>query len=317
MRQAALFPTFVRASQILLSSRLITVISLILAVLLPLMLGPYLMFLFFFNPSSRSAWPFDGWALSLTAILSVLFAGWNGRFHLRLGCALVALGGVWSILVSGLEWNPWTGSYAVPAINLLLHNMVWFFGIGAFSASLAFSVADVRFGWLTTNSPQGNPRLLQFSLRNLMVLVLVVCFMLAIARTGAYMHPWWYGIERLAKPPDVQESVMAAVCSIMGTAITLTVLGDRRGALGLTIGIGIALACFTLNLAWYAVTGVSWLRLPNQWITSEAAWLLVFSLSNSAFVVLLLRRAGLHLVKPSPWHLLERERSLNEPRSAV
>ena len=262
MNQFPLLTALYGAIVQLLRYRMALLATLIGMELLPLLVGPYFLYLFNANASQETfAYWLHPWAYSQVVILAFACVAMPGRWHTRVGLALLGVIWIWGAYMTGIPLNYWSVSWYGSAMRTLAGQMVWLFATTAFLASLLVSWFRLELQWEPLFPRAGGPREGQFSLAFLMTAMFAVGLTLPAVRAAMDLPPEWVSPRSiLAVSP--RQLVHFAVWGLLGSISMQAAVSRRRHWLWLLVLIFVAVVLgFLLDGFGPAVDGDWWMPL--------------------------------------------------------
>lgn len=252
MREFPLFTAIYRGTVQLLRYPMVLLGLLIAVELLPLMMGPFLLYLRTVNlwQETFTYW-LHPWACSQTVILAFACVALPGRWHVRIFFALLGVAWVWGAYMTGVQSTFWSTFWIGPSINDLASRLVWLFAVSAFLASLLVSLCGLELRWEPLFPRTGGPGQWQFSLGFLMTAMFVSGLTLLVVRAALRTPAQWLELKTILAI-SWQCLLQLALWGLLGSISMLAAVSSRRHWLWL---IGLVAAGIAVSMLFEYVGG--------------------------------------------------------------
>jgi hypothetical protein len=266
---------------------------LIVAEVLPLLFGPPALDLFRVNNRQEvfTQW-LHPWACSQAAILGFACVALPGRWHVRLGLALLGVVWIWGSYMTGIQTSLWWRNPSVESVSGLARQLLWMFGCSALIASLFLSIGGLELSWEPARPRTNEPRRGQFSLMFLLAAMFATSLTLLALRAAAATPMRWIEPAAILQQ-STREVLLLSVLGALASVAMIAQVSSRGGWIWLVGAIVLAFAAFGLNFGFQPV-------LNNRW------WLSVVMVGHSCLIARLLPRLGVQLPRLARLEALER-----------
>ena len=241
MREFPLFTAIYHGTVQLLRYRMVLLALLIVVELLPLLTGPYLLYLFSFNSAQETfTYWLHPWAYSQIVSLAFACTALSGRWHVRVGLALLAASWVWGAYMTGIQSSFWSIAWFGTPVTSLASQTAWLFACSTFIASLVVSVCGLELRFEPLLPRVGGPRRGQFSLAFLMTTMFVVGVTLLVLRAAVQTPTQWLAPKSLLAVTGWQ-LMQYSWWGLLGSVSMLAAVSSRRHWLWLLVLIAVAI----------------------------------------------------------------------------
>ncbi|HZL91004.1 MAG TPA: hypothetical protein VFB96_21745 [Pirellulaceae bacterium] len=224
------FPTIrliLRRAQHPLIRQRMAIILLAAIEMLPLLFGPYLMYLFSHRPEEKvfSTW-LNPWAYGQTAAIGFACIALPGRWHIRVILSLLAVYCVWLTYMLGIQMSAYAPHWVSPTARPLASQLLWIFTCSAFYSSLVVSASGIEIR-LENPLPITGLRAGQISLGFITTCIFAGCLTLALLRVALFAPRQWPQPEAFLTATP-RQAVQLTIWSLAASLAMTATAASRR-----------------------------------------------------------------------------------------